>query len=78
MRRYWSNLQGILLFASAAGGHRIAHRMAPKKCSGFYFQKVTTFEHVIYAVDGGEFVPILACFQGDGAVDDGIGEIICW
>jgi len=52
--------------------------MAPKKCSGFYFQKVTTFEHVIYAVDRGEFVPILACFQGDGAVDDGIGEIICW
>ena len=40
--------------------------------------EVTAFEHVIHAMDGGEFVPVLACFQGSGVVDIGIGEVICW
>ena len=40
--------------------------------------EVTAFEHVIHAVDEGDFFPILACFQGGGVVDVGIGEVICW
>ena len=40
--------------------------------------EVAMFEHVIHAVDGGEFGPILACFQGGGVVDVGIREAICW
>ena len=43
-----------------------------------FLQKVTTFEHVIHAVDGGEFGPILACFQGGGVLDVGIRKVICW